>query len=49
MERDHWVEVDEKGLSGGITPDGETDLGRNLETEMNMTRSREKSRAIWFE
>lgn len=48
MESNHWVEVDEKGLSGGITPDGETNLGRTLETEMNMTRLREKSRAIWF-
>lgn len=38
-----------KAWVGGITPDRETNLGNNLEIEMNMTHSREKSKAIWLE
>lgn len=38
-----------KAWVGGITPDRGTNLGKNLEIEMNMTHLREKTRAIWLE
>lgn len=44
--RDHWVEVDDKCLGGGITRVREKNLSKDLELEMNMTCLRGKSRAI---